>query len=305
MPRLAHLPVLLLACLATACGGGDGGSAASKDDAREALASVRPIESATAAVRVRITLDNPPADVGTAPIDLTLDGPLRSNGAGKLASFDWKVGFSGFGQSLESRFVSTGSNVYVRLGGQDFEVGTQAVAQATQGAGGTPGAGSGLAAIGIDPLGAIEQVEEAGAGTVAGATTTRYTGKLSSGMIADQVARLLGTVRAQQPAGGTQVPSLDLTPERRRDIERAFAAPSFTAEVAEDRTLRRIVVATRFTTPEANRAAAGGTTGGTLEYRAEYSDVGKTVAVTPPADAEPIQDFVAALQELVAKRDDR
>lgn len=309
MLRLAaRLSVVLLASLATACGGGGGaGSADATDDAREVLASVRPIESATTAVRLRIKLENAPPDVGSAPLDLTLEGPLRSNGPGKLPSFDWIVGFSGFGEQLSSRLVSTGSNLFVRLGGQDFEVGADAVARATRQAGGGPGgaaASTGLAALGVDPLAAVERVNKAAAGTVAGAKTTRYTGTLSTGKIADQVVGLLDTVRVQQPSGGAQVvPSLDLTPERRRDLERAFASPSFTVDIAEDRTLRRIVVATRFTTPEANRAAAGGTTGGTIEYRAEYSEVGKTVAVSPPADAEPIADFVTALQQLMAQRD--
>ena len=57
---------------------------------------------------------------------------MRSNGAGKLPSLDWKLAFiSGF-SNFTSRVVSTGSNVFINLGGQDFELGEQNVARVNE-----------------------------------------------------------------------------------------------------------------------------------------------------------------------------
>jgi hypothetical protein len=39
-----------------------------------------------------------------------------------------------------------------------------------------------------------------------------------------------------------------------------------------------------------------------MEYRVEYSDVGKPVTITPPTDPQPIGDFARELQRILAKR---
>jgi hypothetical protein len=66
--------------------------------------------------------------------------------------------------------------------------------------------------------------------------------------------------------------------------------------VASDDTIRQVVVSTRFTTPVANRQAAAGITGGTIEYRLQYPDVGSEVSISPVKGARPIEEFAAALQ---------
>ncbi len=71
--------------------------------------------------------------------------------------------------------------------------------------------------------------------------------------------------------------------------------------MADDDTIRRLVLTTRFVTPEANRQAAGGMTGGSLEYRVEYSGVGEDVTISPVSGARPIEEFNAALQRELAK----
>ena len=80
-----------------------------------------------------------------------------------------------------------------------------------------------------------------------------------------------------------------------------FRGPSFEADVAKDRTIRRLVLKTRFVTRESNRAAAGGITGGAIQYRLEYSAVGDDVTIPPVRGARPIGEFTAALQRELAK----
>ena len=60
-----------------------------------------------------------------------------------------------------------------------------------------------------------------------------------------------------------------------------FQSPRFEVDVADDDTIRRMLLTTRFVTPEANRQAAGGITGGTIEYRVQYTGVGDEVTISP------------------------
>ena len=39
-----------------------------------------------------------------------------------------------------------------------------------------------------------------------------------------------------------------------------------------------------------------------MEYRVEYGDVGKAVAITPRADTQPIADFARELQRILSER---
>ena len=298
MPRnVTRAALLLLATLAAvvvaACGGSD--SASSETSAKERLASVKPLSSAQVSVAARIFFDNAPPSVGDK-LELTFDGPLRNNGGDKLPSLDWKVAFSGLTTKFTSRIVSTGDNFFINLGGQDFEAGRQAVARLAEQARASKQKG----VVGFDPLAAVDGVKKAGAVTVAGTKATRYTGTIDPDAVMDQYERLSQSLPTQGAAQA--VPQGRLTPQQRAQVKRTFGSPRFEAAVADDDTIRRLVVTTRFTTPAANRDAAGGITGGRMEYRVEYTDVGKPVTITPPTDTQPIGDFARELQRILSQR---
>ena len=294
MLRLRLLPALLAAALLAGCGGDDGATAA---DARAALERVKPLPSAQVRAGLTVAFDNAPVVVGDR-LELTFRGPLRNNGADKLPSLDWKIDFSGFATRFASRLVSTGDNVFINLGGQDFEVGTDAVGRATAQAQDAQRKGGvqGLAALGIDPLDAARDVREAGQVSVAGTDATRYRGRID----VDTLIRQYETLTRTATAAGAR-PPVELTAEQRAQVKRTFGRPVFEAAVAEDDTIRRLVVSTRFTTPAANRAEAGGITGGRIEYRLEYSRVGEAVTITPPKDVQPIRDFAQELERLLGQ----
>jgi hypothetical protein len=298
MRRLVLALLVLAAGLVAGCGGSDT-SSSSGESPKAALADVKPISSATVDAVLRLTLEGAPAEVGDR-IELTFGGPMRSNGPGKLASLDWKIAFDSGFSDFTSRVVSTGNNVFVNLGGADFEIGEQTVSRINQNAAAS-GKPDGLAAVGLDPLGAVTGVKESAKATVAGTQTTRYTGSIDVDKALDQIESFLRQL-PQQSTGGQRVPQLELTPERRQQVKDTFHAPRFEADVAADDTIRRILLTTRFVTPEANRQAAGGITGGTIEYRVQYAGVGEEVTISPVSGARPIEEFNAALQRELAKK---
>jgi hypothetical protein len=187
----------------------------------------------------------------------------------------------------------------VRLGGADFAVGEEAIANINRQSAQAKG-GDGLAAIGIDPLAALKEVRKRGQSTVAGAPTTHYVGTDDMNKLLDQVQRFLRTI-PRQAAAGQATPQLELTPQRRLQVAQTFAAPQVEVDVGSDDTIRGVVLSTRFTTPAANRQAAGGITGGTIEYRLQYSDVGSEVKISPVKGARPIEEFSAALQRELSR----
>jgi hypothetical protein len=293
MPKAITRIALLFLLTLAACGG----SATDEKSAKETLSGVKPLKSAQVDAALRIFFDGAPPSVGDK-LELTFKGPLRNNGADKLPSLDWDIAFSGLTTHFTSRVVSTGDNFFINLGGQDFEVGQQAVQQLADQA--RASQQKGLAQVGLNPLGAIRDVKEGGSRTVDGAKTTAYTGTIDVDAVMDQYERLsqsLPTTGAAQA-----VPTGRLTPQQRGQVRRTFGTPRFEADVAGDDTIRRLVVTTRFTTPAANREAAGGITGGRMEYALQYSDVNQPVTITAPGNTQPIGDFARQLQAILSKR---
>jgi len=291
-----RLSLLLALAFVAGCGGSNETSAAGDgQSAQEVLSRLRPIEAAQVTAVARGSFDNAPPDVGS-PLELRFEGPLRNNGVDKLPSLDWKVTFTGFNNHFSSRVVSTGTDVFVRLGGVDFALGEAAVARMVdQARQAQTGGRTGLAAIGVEPLKAVRNLQERGSGQVAGVKVTRYSGTVDREELFNQLERLF---RGLPDPGGA--PSV-ITPKQRAQLESMFSAPRFELDVAADHTVRRILVLDRFRTLVANRKAAGGITGGTLSYEVTYAPVRSTPQIVPPPKPEPLSDFLAALQQELVK----
>jgi hypothetical protein len=294
MKRTIPILLALLAAFAVqACGG----SAGDEKSAKETLSGVKPLPSAQTSAAFRIFFDNAPPSVGDT-LELTLKGPLRNNGADKLPSLDWKLAFSGLATKFTSRIVSTGDNFFINLGGQDFEAGEAAVRQLTDQA--RSAQQKGLAQVGLNPLAAVRGVKEAGDRKFDGETLTLYKGAIDLDVVMDQVERLS---RGLPTTGAAEtIPQGRLTPQQRGQVKRTFGSPRFEVGVADDDTVRQLLITSKFTTPAANREAAGGITGGRMEYRLEYTDVGAETTITPPTDTQPISDFAREVQRIIASR---
>jgi hypothetical protein len=289
--------LILFLLAATAALAACGGSSSDEKSAKETLSSVKPLQSAQTSVALRVFFDNAPASVGDK-LELTMDGPLRNNGTEKLPSLDWKIAFSGLATKFTSRIVSTGDNFFINLGGQDFEAGEQAVQQLTDQA--QESKQKGLAQVGLNPLAAVSNVKAAGDRKFDGETLKVYKGDIDVDAVLDQIERLS---QGLPNAGAAQtIPGGKLTAQQRAQVKRTFASPRFEAAVADDDTIRQLVVTSKFTTPEANREAAGGITGGHMEYRVEYTAVGEKTTITPPTKTQPLSDFAQQVQKILSQR---
>ena len=124
---------------------------------------------------------------------------------------------------------------------------------------------------------------------------TRYTGTVDREELFNQLERLF---RGLPNPGGDA--DRDHAQAARRAREHVLRA-EFEIDVAADHTVRRIFIVDRFRTLVANRKAAGGITGGRLSYEVTYAPVRSTPQIVPPAKAEPLADFVTALQQELVK----
>jgi hypothetical protein len=157
----------------------------------------------------------------------------------------------------------------------------------------------GLAQVGLNPLATARDVKAAGTRRFDGEELTLYKGAIDLDAVMDQVERLsqgLPTTGAAQA-----IPGGRLTPQQRGQVKRTFPSPRFEVGVARDDTVRQMLIASRFMTPEPNRQAAGGITGGRIEYRVEYTRVGAETTISPPAEPQPLSDFVAQVQQILAE----
>ena len=292
--RAALLLLALTAAVVVAACGGSGGA---EKTAKETLASVKPLPSAQVSAALRISFDNAPPEVGDK-LELTFDGPLRNNGADKLPSLDWKIAFTG----LTTRFTLARRLHRRQLLHQPRRPGLRGRPRGGRPAR-RPGArrqAEGRLRSRARPARRGQGRQEGGRVTVAGTKATNYTGTIDLDKAIDQYERLSQSL----PTTGASaaVPQGRLTPEQRAQVKRTFGSPRFEAAVADDETVRRLVVTTDFTTPAVNREGAGGITGGHIEYRVEYSDVGEETTVVAPKDTQPIGDFARELQRILSRR---
>ena len=123
------LAILLLAVVNAA---GCGGSSHKTVDPEKMLdaAAAHPISSADTDIDLRLQVRGVQALSG--PLRLRLSGPYVSGGGRTIPKVDWRMNASALGFPVGGHLVSSGTNVYLTLYGDRYEVGTDAVAAANE-----------------------------------------------------------------------------------------------------------------------------------------------------------------------------
>jgi hypothetical protein len=217
--------------------------------------------------------------------NLSLRGPYRSNGEGKLPSADLDVKIEGAApKPLSARLISTGENAFVEYEGETYEVGEERIAELErEGAGGsadqlTPADIRKLTATMGDWFPDSDAQEDA---ELDGEPVTRVTGKLD---LSKALTDLKALASRPGMSGVEELKQLSAADIRR--LARMVADPRFTVDVAKsDGKLRRIEAKVRV-----ERSA-------TLDVSLRFKDVDKPVEIDAPKSGRPIEELGRRLEQ--------
>lgn len=230
-------------------------------------AAAHPISSARTEIDLRLHAVG--AASLSAPIRVSLDGPYMSGNGARIPSFDWHLSASALGFPIGGRVTSTGTNVYLTIYGDNYEVGTAAVAAANERIGG----------VVLHPRDWFGRARIAGVGHEGGVDCELIAAPLRGGAMARQLAPLTGELGLSQP------PAVHGT---------ARACIGY-----DDRVLHELEVGALLAIPAADRPRLDGASAIELQLDLVLSDVGQPQRIsTPSGQYRPIRDLALTLNDL-------
>jgi hypothetical protein len=297
--HLRTLATLLLALVAVGCGGGD--VADSSTDVNELLrdtfAGDKAIESGRISLGVDVTSEGGSA---SEPVTVKVSGPFQSQGANRLPLLNIKASLEGGGQSMAGGLTTTADQAFVTIGGTAYEIAGPVYEQFKAGYEQSAKEASGqqdqsLASLGLDPRRWLTNARNAGESKVGDTDTVKITGDVDVPKLLDDVNAALDKLRALGVQGSEQIPD-KLTEEEKRQA--AEAIDELNVEIhtgAEDRILRRIVIAMGLVPPEQQ---AGGAQAVDLRFDLQLQEVNEDQEIEAPEDARPFEELVGQLEGL-------
>lgn len=283
---LALLCLALAAALLTACGGGSSSDA--KDTLNKAFST--PIKSAR--IDLELTLQLNGIKQLNGPVKLSVQGPYETGGSKTIPKADWDIAASAAGQNFSAGFTSTGDNAWVGFQGQNYEVGTAAVAQINKQIQQAAGQNKkkGLSQFGIDPRNWLKDAKDEGTDKVGGVDTDHVSATLDVGKLLDDLNRIV------KKAGGSTGTAAQITPRQKQQIQDVVKNPTFDVYVGkDDNIIRRLSADLSFNVPSDKQAQVGGLTSGTVSFSIEFSDVGQPQTIKAPANAKPLSELTSQL----------
>jgi hypothetical protein len=259
--RSRSILAILLAAIVNAAGCGASGHKTVNPEVMLDAVAAHPIRSA----QTDIDLHLQPRGVSQlpGPVGLRLSGPYVSGGGRQIPKFDWRLNASAVGFPVGGHVVSSGTNVYLTLYGDKYEVGSEAVAAANER----------IAAAGaVHPRSWFGRPRVVGQGNEGGTDCERISAPLRGDAVAHDLAPLAAGV------GLSATPSVSGT---------ATACIGF-----DDRVLHELQV----------RAELSGPTSLGLDLDVVFSDVGEPQDISIPAGGgfRPIRDLALQLNDLGA-----
>lgn len=229
-----------------------------------------PIKSAN----VTLTVDVPSPQ---GAFDVSLSGPYKSNGEGKLPSLDWQLHLAAAGKAVDGELISTGDDAFIKYEGQTYEVGKATIRKLQRRSAQEQSLQRSFKAADLSQLmrkaqGWFPQSDTQQDAKLDGEAVTRVTGRLDLSKAAKDIAQMI-----QGDQGITQK---DL-----RKLDRQVSDPRFTVDVGKsDGKLRRILTTLRIRGQ------------GAVRFQVRYRDVDKPVTIDAPASGLPLSQLEQTLQ---------
>ena len=295
---LASLLVALLTLgLVAGCGGG-GDSADADTDVQELLDDTfsggKSIESG------RLDLGVSFAAEGGQPAGLKVSGPFQSQGAGRVPLLDIDASFEGGGQTISGGITATEDQAFVSWNGTDYAIAGPVFQQFKAGyeeaAKQSKDQNQSLASLGIDPRRWLTNAKNEGERDVGGTETILITGDVDVQKLLEDVDGALEKVRSLGVQGSEQLPER-LTDEEKRQTEEAVDQLSVEIYTgADDRILRRIVVAMVLKAPEGD--ATAGAESVDIKLDLKLLEVNEDQEISAPENAQSFEKLVQELEGL-------
>jgi hypothetical protein len=268
MRSRAILAILLVAIVnAAGCGGSDHKTV--NPEVMLDSAAAHPARSAQTDTDLRMRVRGVPQLSG--PLRLRLSGPYVSGGGETIPRFDWRMGASALGFPVGGRIVSTGTNAYLSIYGDSYEVGTDAVAVANERVAEAPS---------IHPRSWFGRARVDGEGHEGGEDCERISAPLRGEAMARDIAPLASAL------GLSEAPSAS---------GRASACVGY-----DDRVLHELEVGAVLGIPPLDASELGGATSIALDLDVVISDVGEPQHIPNPRGGgyRPIRDLAITLNDL-------
>src|SRR3954452_22039582 len=262
--------ILATALVAAGSGAGCGGSSHHPVDPRVMLdaAAAHPVTSADTEIGLHLQVEGVPRL--SATLNLKLEGPYVSGGGARIPSFDWRLSASALGFPVGGRVVSTGTNAYLSLYGDNYEVGTDAVAAADER----------VRELRLHPRTWFGMAHIEGDGHEGGADCERISAPLRGDSMARDLAPLASDL------GLTGPPAISGT---------AAACIGY-----DDRIFHELQVKAQLAIPPADRSRLGGASSIHADLDVTNSDVGHPQQISAPRGGgyRPIRDLALTLNDL-------
>jgi hypothetical protein len=266
---ISLLPALVTsAALLAGCGGNGDNAALENPDVLLDSAAAHPVRSADVQGQARITLEG--SSVLSQPVTLQVEGPYVSGGGVRIPSFDWKFNVKVLGFGVGGKAVSTGENVFISPFGDNYEVGTEAIAAVNQQ----------VAATSVPARELFGAARNEGNEEVNGVETQHVSAEIEGKRVAEAFRPLRDTL------GLTHFPA---------PVGRIGAWIG-----VDDRTVHKLTLDADFGIAPADRPRLGGATGGNLQVEAVLDEINEPQSVHVPGGGgyKPIRDLLLTLNDL-------